>query len=112
LVAQRDPGAGHAVAGLGQFLADLIRMVDVDVDPQRMVLLQHVAQFLCDAHGQEDRHARADPHDLDVRNFAQAAQDLFQDLGGQHQRVAAGEQHVAHLGSAFEILDLGFELLA
>ncbi len=60
--------------------------------------------------GMKTGHARADAHDLDVRDLAQAAEDLFQDLGRQHQRVAAGEQHVAHLRGALEVLDLHLEL--
>ena len=112
LVAQRDAGAGQPVAGVRQFLGDLVRMVDVDVQPQRVEPLQHIAQLLGDAHGHEDRHARPDAHDLDVRDLTQAGQDLFQDLGGQHQRVTAGEQHVAHLRRAPQVLELHLEFLA
>ena len=58
--------------GLRQLGGDLVGMVDVDVHPQRVEFLQHVAQFSGDAHGHEDRHARADADDLDVRDLAQA----------------------------------------
>ena len=75
-----------------------------------MEFLQHVAQLIGDAHGHEDRHARADAHDLDVRDLAQAGEDLFQDLGCQHERVAAGEQYIAHLGGMPQIFQLQLEL--
>ena len=110
LVAQRDAGARQFVASLGQFGGDLVGMVDVDVDPQRVVLCEHVGQFVGDAHGHEDRHARADAHDLDVRDLAQAAQDLLQDAWRQHQRVAAGEQHIAHLRCVPQVFELHLEL--
>ena len=35
-----------------------------------------------------------------MRDLAQAAEQLFQQLGRQRQRVAAGEQHIPHLGGA------------
>ncbi len=84
----------------------------MDVDPQGMILLQHIGELVGYAHGQEHRHARADADDLDMGDLAQPAEDLFQDARGQHQRVAAGEQHVAHLRRALEVFDLQVELFA
>jgi hypothetical protein len=73
-------------------------------------LLQHVAELGRDAHGQKDGHARADADDLDVGDGPQAAEDHVHQLGGQHHRVAAGEQHVADLRRALDVVDLGVEL--
>ena len=42
LIAQRNSGAAHAVTSLGQFLRDLIRMVDMNVQPQRMEPTEHI----------------------------------------------------------------------
>ena len=47
-----------------------------------------------------------------MRNLAQARQNLFEDFWSQHQRIAAGEQDVAHLRRALEILDLHLEFPA
>ncbi len=69
-------------------------------------------QLICHPHGQEHRHARADADDLDVRDLAQTAEQLFQHLGRQHQRIAARKQHIPHLGSALEIIDLHLEIRA
>ncbi len=85
-------------------------MVDVDVEPQRVELLQHVAQLVGDAHGHENRHARADTHDLDVGYLAQAGEDLLEDLGCQHKRVATREQHIPHLGGVTQVFQLHLEL--
>src|SRR5687768_7331726 len=46
-----------------------------------------------------------------MRDGAQAAQDLLQDFGRQHQRVTPGEEHVTYLRRAFEILDLHLKFL-
>ena len=39
-------------------------------------------------------------------------EQFFQDFGREHQRVAAGKQHIPHLRRALEILDLHLEFLA
>ena len=85
---------------------DLVGVVEVEVHPQRVVARQHLAELVVDALRQEDRHARADAHDLDVRDLAQAAQHALEELGRQGQRVAAGEEHVAHLGRAPQVVEL------
>ncbi len=110
LVAQRNAGPRQPVGRRRQLRGDLLGVVDVDVEPERVVLLDHVAELRRHAHGQEDGHARADADDLDVGDGPQAAEDHVQQLGGQHHRVAAAQQHVADLRRAFDIVDLGVEL--
>ena len=81
LIAERDAGAGDPVGGAGDFGRDLVGMVEMEVHPKRVVLGEHVAQLVVDALRQEDRHARSDADDLDVRDLAQAAQDRLEQLG-------------------------------
>ena len=69
-------------------------------------LRQHLAQLVVDALRHEDRHARADADDLDVRDLAQAADDLLEQLGRERQAVAAADQHVAHLRRAAQVVEL------
>jgi len=57
LIAERHPGAGEAVAGFREFEGNLVRMIDVDVHPDWVILRQHVAEFLIHPLRQEDRHA-------------------------------------------------------
>ena len=45
LVAERDAGPGQFITGFGQLFGDLVRMVDVDIHPERVEFLQHIAQF-------------------------------------------------------------------
>ena len=85
---------------------DLVRMVEVEVDPERVVLLEHLAQLVVDPLRQEDRHARADPDDLDVGDLAEAAKDLLEQLRGEGQAVAAGDQDVADLRRPAQVLEL------
>src|SRR6266508_2929944 len=87
-------------------------MVDVDIQPQRMEPGEHVAQFLCDAHGHEYRYTGTNTHNLNMRDLAQTSQQLFQNLWRKHQRIAAREQNVAHLWGPLEVFDLHFEFLA
>ena len=56
LVAQRDTGPSEFITGFSQFSRDLIGMVDVDIEPQRMEFLQHVRQVSGDPLGHEDRN--------------------------------------------------------
>ena len=110
LVAQRHAGPRQAITGRRQLGRDLLGMVDVDVEPEGMVLFDHLAEFGRHAHGQKDGHARADADDLHVGDGPQAAENHVHQLGSQHHRVAAGEQHVANLGRALDIVDLGVEI--
>ena len=47
-----------------------------------------------------------------MRDLAQAAQDRLEQLGIERQRVAAGEEHVADLRSAAQIVELGLDVVA
>ena len=38
------------------------------------------------------------------------AEQFFQQLGRQGQRIAAGEEHIPHLGGALEVFDLRVEI--
>ena len=60
--------------------------------------LEQADQLGRDAHRELHRLARAEAHDLDVRDRAQSGQRVVELLGRQRQRVAAGDQHVADLG--------------
>ena len=84
----------------------------MEVDPQRVVLAQHLAQLVVDALRQEHGHAGPDAHDLDVGYLADAAQDRLQQLRGEGQAVATADEHVPHLGRAAQVLQLRLVVLA
>ena len=83
LVADRHAGLRELVDRAADLGRDLVRVVEVEVDPQRVVLLEHRAQLVVDALGQEDRHARSDPDDLDMGDLAKAPEDLLEQLGAR-----------------------------
>ena len=101
--------ASSSSAG-AHFGGQLARVIDVDAHPERMIFLQHLAELGRDPLRQENRDAGADAEELDVRDRAQAAEDFFQLVVAEEQRVAAGKQHVAHFGVFFEIFEGGFKL--
>jgi len=53
-------------------------MVEVDGDPEGLVLLHHPDQLLRDPHREEDRHARADPQELQVRDRPELGEKLLE----------------------------------
>jgi hypothetical protein len=106
LVAERDAGSGEAVAGLLQLQGDLIGVIDMDIEPQRVITLQHFTQRLVHSHGEKDRYPAADADDFDVFDGAQPVQDLLQDARGQHQRIATGQQHVPNFRGSAQVVQL------
>ena len=106
LVAERNAGVGQAAERVAHFRRQFARMIGVDADEQRMKFFQHRAQFRRDALRQENRDARADAQKFHVRNRAQPAQQIFQLLIAQQQRVAAAQQHVADFRMLRDVFDL------
>ena len=100
------PARRQLVAGAGELGRDLVGVVEVDVDPDRVVLGEHLAQLVVDPLRQEDRHPGADPDDLDVGDLAQAAEDALEQLRGEGQAVAARDEHVADLRRAADVVEL------
>ncbi len=106
LIAQGNARVGQHAARAAQLWRDLVRMVDVNVHPQGMILAEHRAQLFCDALRHKHRHTRADADDLDVRDGPQSRQQVIQHLGRQRERIAAGKHHVADLGRARDVINL------
>ena len=75
-----------------------------------MVAAQHPRQVAGDALRQHQRNLRADAQELHVRDGAQAAQQPFQLVGGDGQRVAARQQHVADLPVRGDVVDRALPL--
>ena len=106
LVADRQAGPRQLVDRARDLGGDLVGVVEVQVDPERVVLREHLAQLVVDALRQEDRHAAPDPDDLDVRDLAEPAQDLLEELGRERQAVAARDEDVADLRRPAQVLEL------
>jgi hypothetical protein len=100
-----DTGVSQHTGGASSLFGDLVGGVEVSIQPNGMILLQHVAQSGSDTHGHNDGGTGAQTDDLHVRNGAQLGNDVLQRLVGDHQAVAAGQQHVTHLGMSGDVLD-------
>jgi hypothetical protein len=109
LIAQRHAVVGQQAQTVAHLRGQLARMIGVDAQPERMVLLQHAAQLGGDALRQEDRHAAADADELDVLDRPQAGEQRVELGIGEEQGITAGEQHIAHLGVTFQVAEGGLE---
>ena len=52
-------------------------MIGVDGDEEWVVFLEHAAEVVCDALGEEDGDSGADSDELDVGDGAEAGEDFF-----------------------------------
>ena len=95
LVAQGDPGVGESREGVADFGGEFLRVVRVDGDVKRVVLFQHRAEFRGDPLRKENGDARADAQELDVRDRAEAGEDLVELRVGEEQGIAAGKEDIA-----------------
>ena len=57
LIANRNAGARELIDGARYLGRDLLRMVEVQVHPERVVLREHLAEFVVDALRHKDWHA-------------------------------------------------------
>ena len=83
------PASASMAHAFTESSGELVGVVEVRVQVERMVLLEHRAEFGGDALRTDDRHARADAHDLDVVDGAHAGDDLLELVVGEYERIAA-----------------------
>lgn len=81
-------------------------MIRVNADEERVVPLQHGAQFRSDALGQKDRNTRADADKFHVRNRPQRGEQLVQFVIAEKQRIAAAQENVADFRVLTDIVQL------
>ena len=110
LIAERHAVVGEHGQGITHLGGELARVVRVDAHPQRVVLLQDAAKLRRDALRHKDGHAGADADEFDVLDRAQPGEQRVELRIGEEQGIAAGEQHIAHLGVFFEVAEGGLEL--
>ena len=52
----------------------------MDVQVQRVILLQYIREIFCDPHGHKDRNAAANTQNFQVRDLTQAPEQILEDL--------------------------------
>ena len=112
LVAERNAGPEQQVARPRRLRGELARVVEVSVEPQRVVAREDAAQLGGDALRQRARRAGAETDYLDVVDGTQPAQQIVQAFVGEQERVAAGDQHVADRRGAGDVVDPLLQLCA
>ena len=105
LVLDRHPVVHQQLAGPARLGGDLLGVVEVRHDEERRVAAQQLRQGLGDAHRQGHRHARPDADHLHVGDRPQRREELLEPLVREQQRVAAADQHVAHLGVGGDVVE-------
>ena len=111
LVAKGDTCIGKHLTGTLTLFGDLVGMIEVGVEPNGMVLLEHCAKLGCDPLRTDDGGAGADAYDFNMGHLAKLADDVFKPVIVLHESVAAGEQDIANLGMVADILEAGIDLL-
>jgi hypothetical protein len=110
LIAEWDAGVGEASEGVANLEGQFTWVIGVDADEEGVELFEHGAQFRGDALGEEDGDAGADPDELEVGDGAELAEQMFEFVVVEQERVATAEQDVADLGSAADVIDLAVKL--
>ncbi|MPN00363.1 hypothetical protein SDC9_147557 [bioreactor metagenome] len=105
LISKRDARIHERGAGARRLRREFVRVVEVCVDPDWVILAEHVGQLLRDAHWHHDRHARADTDDLHMLDCAKRSDDVLQLCRAHGQRVPTGDEHVPNLRMRADIGD-------
>lgn len=111
LVPDGDSGVGEHAARALRFWRALPRMVEVRVDVDRVIFLQKFAELGRDALRQYAGHLRPQTDDLHMGNFPQSFQNAFEEEIRQHERVAAGHDHIPYLRVRSDIVDAALDVL-
>src|SRR5664280_305297 len=110
LVANRNPCINQHRDSPGRLGRHLAGVVELRIEPQRMVLAQHGSQFGRDALRKDYRGTRADAYHLDVLDLADLTDDILEELVIDEQRVTTGQEDVPYLLVLANIADCSIDL--
>ena len=111
LVAEGDTCVCEHLAGTLAFLGDLIGMVEMGIQPNGMIFLEHCAELGSDPLRHDDGGTGTDADYLNMGDLAELADDVFKDVVILHESVAAGKQDIAYFGVIADIFDAAVYLL-
>ena len=89
---------------------DLVRMIEVGVEPDRPVAIAQPAELRVDPLRQDHGKPGTEPDDLEMRDRAQPGQEIAEATIVQRQRVPAGDDDVADRRRGAQVLDGGLDL--
>jgi hypothetical protein len=105
LVLDRHAVIDEPLARLARLGRALLRMVEVRDHEERREPAEQRREVLGDPHRAGDGGAGGDPQELDVGDRAQAGEDLLEPAVGEDERIAARDDHVAHLRVGADVGD-------
>ena len=105
LVAQRNTCVSKLSYCFHSCRSHFLRMVEVSVQPDWVVLLQHVAELICNSHRHYNRSSGANSYDFNVRNLSQLADDVFKSFIFYAESVTAGKKYVSNLRCLSDVFD-------
>src|SRR4030095_10283589 len=103
LVSKRDARVGETLQGLLHLNCQLARMIHMHTHPEGMIFRENRPQLRCDALRQENRDARTDSKELNVRNRPQPRKQFVELIVAENESIATAQEDIAHLGMRFEI---------
>ena len=89
---------------------DLIGVIEVRVNPNRMVFPNDLAKFGGDPLWKYHGCACAYPDDFDVIDCPKFGEDVFQAFIAHQQGIATRKQHIPHCGCFANVINAGIDL--
>ena len=105
LGAQRHARVRQHAAGGFYLRRQFVRVVEMQVHVNRVVLLDDLAELGGDPLRQSARDARADADDFQMRDRSQRLENALQQMVGQQQRISSRKDHVAHFCMVSQVRD-------
>ena len=106
-----DARAHEVAARLRRLRRHFARAVELRVHPHLAAAPEHRGEFARDARGIHARRARAEAHDVDLRETRERAHEAHDLVVGEDERVAARDEHVAHERMVLHVGEAGLQLL-
>ena len=100
LVADGDAGVDQLLASRDRSGGDLFGMIEVRVDPDGVMALEHLAQRVGDAVRKRHGEPGSQAYDLDVRDLTQTTDQPVEAVVCIDEGVAAGEKDIADFRGA------------
>ncbi len=105
LVSKRNTGVSKPCAGCCTLFGNFLRMVEMSVEPDRMVLLEHVAKLRSDSLRAYNRSTGTDSDYLHMLDCTELLDYVLQSVVRNHKSITAGKQHVSYLRSVLDVLN-------
>ena len=88
-----------------RFRSDFLWMIELSIDPDWPVGIEHRAKLFIDAHRDGHRSSGANADHFHVRDCPQSFEDRLEAGGIHRERIAAGQDNIADLGGSANVVD-------